>query len=89
MNISPYAESTYDNHEPTRERKLLVKKKQIEKLKEKMEQKGLTIVPVKLYVNARGFAKLEIALAKGKKIHDKRNSIKEKDQKRELDKLKM
>lgn len=89
MNISPYAESTYDNHEPTRERKLLVKKKQIEKLKEKMEQKGLTIVPVKLYVNARGFAKLEIALAKGKKIHDKRNSIKEKDQKRELDKLKV
>ena len=88
MNISPYTESTYDQHDPTRDRKLLVKKKDIEKFREKMEQKGLTIVPVKLYINSRGFAKLEIALARGKKIHDKRNSIKEKDQQRELKQIK-
>jgi SsrA-binding protein len=89
MNIAPYLESTYDNHEPTRERKLLLKKREIEKIKEKIEQKGLTIVPTKLYINSRGFAKLELALARGKKIHDKRHSIKEKDQKKELKQLKV
>jgi SsrA-binding protein len=89
MNISPYAESTYDNHEPTRERKLLLKKKQIEKIRDKMDQKGLTLIPVRLFITSRGFAKLDIALAKGKKVHDKRNTIKDKDQKRELDRIKL
>ena len=89
MNISPYSESTYDNHTPTRERKLLLKKRELEKFQAKMEQKGLTIVPTKLYINSRGFAKLEIALAKGKKIHDKRDSIKKKDQDRELKRIKI
>ena len=87
MNISPYAESTYDQHDPTRERKLLLKKRELEKFKTKMEQKGLTIIPTKLYINVRGFAKMEIALAKGKKLHDKRDSIKTKDQARELNRL--
>jgi SsrA-binding protein len=89
MNISPYTESTYDNHDPIRERKLLLRKKQIEKIKEKMEQKGLTLIPVRLYITSRGFAKLDIALAKGKKVHDKRDSIKQKDQNRELQRLKL
>jgi SsrA-binding protein len=85
MNIAEYTESTYDNHAPTRERKLLLKKREIEKFQTKIDQKALTIVVTKLYINARGFAKVEIALAKGKKIHDKRDSIKQKDQARELE----
>jgi SsrA-binding protein len=87
MNISPYMESTYDNHEPTRERKILLKKKDIEKLKDKTEQKGLTIIPVKLYINSRGFAKIELALGRGKKLHDKRQNLKEKDQKKEIKRI--
>jgi SsrA-binding protein len=84
MNISPYKEGTYANHEPARKRKLLLHKKEIDRLKAKTEEKGLTIVPVKLYINSRGFAKLKIALAKGKKLHDKRESLKKKDINREL-----
>lgn len=89
MNISPYSNASFESHEMTRERKLLLKKKEIQKLRAKTEEKGLTIVPVRLYINKRGFAKLEIALARGKKIYDKRDDIKKKDQKRELDRLKM
>lgn len=85
MNISKYEEGTHYNHTPLRERKLLLKKKELSKLHKKLEEKGLTIVPIRLFINDRGFAKLEIALAKGKKIHDKRDSIKEKDVKREMD----
>lgn len=89
MNISPYSNASFESHEMTRERKLLLKKKEIVKLREKTEEKGLTIVPVRLYLNNRGFAKLEIALAKGKKIYDKREDIKKKDQKRELERMKI
>ena len=88
LHIGQYELGTHYNHEEKRERKLLLKKQEIEKIKKKMEEKGLTIVPTKLYINARGLAKMEIALAKGKKIHDKRDSIKEKDMKRELSKMK-
>ncbi len=88
MHIAVYAEGTYTNHEPTRERKLLLQKKELTKLFEKKQEKGLTIVPYRLFLNGKGLAKLEIALARGKKIHDKRNSIKEKDLKRELDRVK-
>ena len=84
MHISPYKEGTHYNHEPTRERKLLLNKKELTKLKKKSEEKGLSIIPIKLFTNERGFAKLEIALARGKKLHDKRQSIKEKDLKHEL-----
>lgn len=87
MNISPYKESTYTNHEPLRERKLLLNKREIEKLSKKTEEKGLTIIPIKLYINDRGLAKLSIALAKGKKLHDKRESLKEKETKMELRKM--
>ena len=84
MHISPYKQGSHYNHEPTRERKLLLSKKELGRLKKKSEEKGLSIIPVKLFTNDRGFAKLEIALARGKKLHDKRQSIKEKDLKQEL-----
>lgn len=89
MNISPYSNASFESHEMTRDRKLLLKKREIEKLKTKTEEKGLTIVPVRLYINKRGFAKLEIALAKGKKLFDKRDDIKKKDQKRELERMRV
>ena len=89
INITPYAEGTHYNHEATRERKLLLKKSEIKKLESKMDEKGYTLVPTRLFINERGLAKLEIALARGKKLHDKRDSIKERDAKRELDRLKI
>lgn len=89
MHIAPYTQGTYANHDPLRERKLLLHKRELEKLKDKAEEKGLTIVPVRLFLNDRGLAKLEIALAKGKKLHDKRDSIKDKDTKRELKELRL
>ncbi len=88
INITPYAQGTHYNHEPARERKLLLRKSEIKKLASKMEEKGLTLVPVRLFVTERGLAKLEIALARGKKHYDKRQSIKEKDIKRELSRVK-
>ena len=88
MNISEYAQGTYANHDPLRERKLLLSKKELAKLKTNSNEKGLTIIPIRLFINDRGLAKVEIALAKGKKIHDKRDSIKEKDVKREMARLK-
>jgi SsrA-binding protein len=84
IHISHYKQGSHFNHEPTRERKLLMNKRELEKLKHKSEEKGLSIIPVRLFTNNRGLAKLQIALARGKKLHDKRQSIKEKDLKREL-----
>ena len=89
INISPYAQGTHYNHEPMRERKLLLKKTELKKIESKMKEKGLTLVPLRLFITQRGFAKLEIALAKGKKQFDKRESIKERDVKRELDRMKL
>lgn len=88
VNITPYAQGTHYNHEATRERKLLLKRSEIRKLEGKVEEKGLTLVPLRLFINDRGFAKLEIALGKGKKLHDKRQSIKDREAKRELSKMK-
>lgn len=88
VNISPYAQGTHYNHEATRERKLLLKKSELKKLEGRIEEKGLTLVPTRLFINDRGFAKMEIALGRGKKMHDKRDSIKERDAKRELDRMK-
>ncbi|MBT1695833.1 SsrA-binding protein SmpB [Fulvivirgaceae bacterium PWU4] len=88
VNITPYAQGTHYNHEATRERKLLLKRSEIRKMEGKIEEKGLTLVPVRLFINDRGFAKMEIAVGRGKKLHDKRNSIKEREAKRELDKMK-
>ena len=87
MNISPYTNSSFESHQIDRQRKLLVKKKELEKIQSKIEEKGLTIVPTKIYINKRGFAKLEIAVARGKKLFDKRDSIIKKDQDRELKRM--
>lgn len=84
MNISEYSEGTHYNHEPNRERKLLLSKAELNKLQKKMKDQGLTIIPLKLFISDSGYAKLEIALAKGKKEFDKRESIKERDVKREI-----
>ena len=88
VNISPFAQGTHYNHEAARERKLLMKKSEIHRLRARTEEKGLTIVPLRLFINDRGYAKLEIAVARGKKIHDKRESIKEREAKRELARIK-
>ncbi|WP_149240920.1 SsrA-binding protein SmpB [Dyadobacter sp. 32] len=85
LHISPYTEGTHYNHDPMRDRKLLLTKREMRKLSENLKDQGLTIVPVRLFTSERGFAKLNIALAKGKKLYDKRDSIKEKDLKRETD----
>ncbi|MBY0434411.1 MAG: SsrA-binding protein SmpB [Cyclobacteriaceae bacterium] len=84
INITPFSQGTHYNHEAARDRKLLLKKTEIKKLKARVEEKGLTIVPLRLFINDRGYAKLEIAVGRGKKLHDKRQSIKEKEVKREL-----
>jgi len=86
MNVTEYKEGgKHNNHNPVRDRKLLMNKKEIIKLKENISQKGLTIVPLSLILTNTGFIKLEIGLAKGKNLYDKRHSIKEKDIKRELE----
>lgn len=89
MHISPYKQASHYNHEPKRARKLLLSKREIKKLTSKSQEKGLTIVPIRLFVTKKGLAKLEIALAKGKKIYDKRHDIKEKELKRDLARLKI
>jgi len=88
MHISPYVMAREIYHEPKRDRKLLLSKRELKKLENKNKDKGLTIIPIRIFLNDRGLAKLEIALAKGKKLYDKRVDIKEKDLKREMDRLK-
>lgn len=82
--ISPYEQGNRFNHEAERTRKLLLTKKEILKMQNKLKQNGYTIVPLELYI-IKGFAKLQIGLAKGKKLHDKRDAMAQKDQKREMD----
>ncbi len=85
MNISEYDFGNINNHAARRDRKLLLTKKELEKLQKKIKESGLTIVPLKMFMNDRGLAKLEIGLAKGKKLHDKRETLKQKDDKRDMD----
>lgn len=85
LNITEYKQATVWQHEPLRIRKLLLNKKELKRLMTKVKEKGFTIIPLRLFLNERSFAKIEIALARGKKVHDKRESIKSKDQKRDLD----
>ena len=84
LHISEYAWGNIYNHEPKRSRKLLLKKRELNKLLTKVKEKGLTIIALKIFLSTTGYAKMDIALAKGKKIHDKRESIKEKDVRREM-----
>ena len=85
MTIAHYSHGNLMNVETTRERKLLLSKREIKRLKEHAEQAGLTIIPVKLFFNERNYAKLEIALAKGKKLYDKRDDLKKKDATRDME----
>ena len=87
MNISTYFFGTYNNHEPRRDRKLLLTKKELNKLLRATKETGNTIIPIKLFVTDKGLAKLEIGLARGKKMYDKRQTLKEKDDKREMDRM--
>ncbi len=85
LHISEYKNGTYNNHIPKRPRRLLVSSRELKKFRDKVKESGYTIIPYRLYINERGYAKLEIALAKGKKLYDKREDLKEKDDKREMD----
>ena len=84
MHISEYSHGSYNNHEPKRMRKLLLNKAELGKLQSKMKEKGNTIIPIQIFFNERGIAKLEIALARGKKTFDKREDIKKRDIAREM-----
>jgi len=86
--IEEYAYGTHYNHRAKSERKLLLNKKELKKLEKEVQNKGLTIVPLKLFTNDKGLAKLEIALCRGKKNFDKRETMKERDTKRDLDRVK-
>lgn len=88
MTIEEYLYGTYYNHKPKAERKLLLNKRELKKLQKEVSTKGMTIVPLRLYINDNGLAKIEIALAKGKKLYDKRDTIKDRDVKRDLDRIK-
>ena len=88
MHIAEYSHGSFYNHESKRDRILLLTKKELTKLRTKVEEKGLTIIPLKIFISKRGFAKLEIGLAQGKKTYDKRETIKDRDAKVEMDRLK-
>ncbi len=85
MNISEYFYGTYNNHLPRRDRKLLLSKRELQKIRRQTKDTGFTVVPTKLFINEKGLAKMEIAVAKGKKEYDKRESLKEKDDRRQMD----
>ena len=88
MTIEEYAYGNYINHRPKSTRKLLLNKRELKKLEKEVKNVGLTIIPLRLFINDKGFAKLDIGLAKGKKLYDKRDTIKDRDNKRNLDRIK-
>ncbi|NHF59286.1 SsrA-binding protein SmpB [Flavobacteriaceae bacterium TP-CH-4] len=88
MQIDEYMHGSHYNHRPKAERKLLLNKRELQKLQKEVKTSGLTIVPLQLFINDRGLAKMKIALAKGKKLYDKRETIKDRDNKRNLDRIK-
>lgn len=87
VHISEYSFSSFYHHDIKRDRVLLLHKKEIKKLRSKIEEKGFTIIPLRMFINDRGFCKMEIGLAQGKKDFDKRDSIKERESKREIDRV--
>lgn len=89
MYVAEYSHGNINNHETRRDRRLLLRKTELKKLERRVTEKGLTIVPYRLYMSERGFIKLELWLAQGKKAYDKRDSIKEKDLKRQMDRAKL
>ncbi len=84
MHIAEYTFGTVNNHDPVRDRKLLITKREIKKWEAKIKEKGYTIIPLRMFLNEKNLVKVEIGLAKGKKLHDKRESIKQKDTEREM-----
>ena len=88
MTIQEYDHGNFFNHKPKAERKLLLNKKELSKLEKEVKNTGLTIIPTKLFINDKGYAKLNISLAKGKKLFDKRETIKDRENKRNLDRIK-
>ena len=84
FHIAEYSHGTVNNHDPIRERKLLLSRRELKKMEAKLKEKGYTIVPLRLFFNEKNLAKLEIGLGKGKKLHDKRESIKQRDTEREI-----
>lgn len=88
MHISEYTYGTYNNHDPKRDRKLLLNFRELKKLSTKVKEKGFTIIPLALFIDEKGLAKVDIALARGKHHFDKRDTLKEKDSKREIDRMK-
>jgi SsrA-binding protein len=88
MHVEEYSHATHFNHNPKSERKLLMQKRELKKLEKEVKNSGLTIIPIKLFINDRGIAKLKITLAKGKKLYDKRETIKDRDNKRSLARIK-
>ena len=87
MYVEEYAHGTHYNHTPRRARRLLLTKRELRKLKKEVTDVGITIIPLRLFINEKGLAKLEIALASGKKLYDKREAIKQRDTKRQLDRV--
>ncbi|CAM4120017.1 MULTISPECIES: SsrA-binding protein SmpB [Gillisia] len=88
MHVEEYSHATHFNHNPKSERKLLMQKRELKSLEKNVKNSGLTIIPIRLFINDRGIAKLKITLAKGKKLYDKRETIKDRDSKRRLDRIK-
>lgn len=84
LHIAEYSHGTVNNHDPLRDRKLLLEKREIRKIESKLKEKGYTLIPLRIFFNDNGLVKMEIGLAKGKKLHDKRDTIKQKDVEREL-----
>ncbi len=84
LHIAEYAYGTYTNHEPMQERKLLLTKHELKKLEGKIKEKGYSVIPLKIFISEKGLAKMEIGLAKGKKLHDKRETIKERENDRDI-----
>lgn len=84
LHISEYAFGTYTNHEPLQERKLLLNKRELRKLESKIKEKGYSIIPLRIFLSEKGLAKMEIGLGKGKKVYDKRNTIKEREADRDV-----
>ncbi len=84
FHIAEYSHGNANNHEPLRDRKLLLQKREINKISSKLKEKGFTLIPLRVFFNEKNMAKIEIGLARGKKLHDKRESIKQKDADREM-----
>ncbi|HMU47638.1 MAG TPA: SsrA-binding protein SmpB [Chitinophagaceae bacterium] len=87
LHIAEYSHGTVNNHEPLRDRKLLLQKREIKKIESKLKEKGYTLVPLQIFFNEKGLAKIEIGLAKGKKHYDKRETLRQKDAEREMKRM--